>query len=102
MSAPRFTIRRLLWITTLGAVVAWVSNMSRLGAIWAQTLIFVLLIVGISFLGYAVAYGVTLVVTNFWELLVRPERRPEWEGNEPSPFAEHRPPPQWLPPEEPV
>lgn len=56
MLLPRFTIRSLLGLTVLAALVAWVLQQSVQGALWAQCAAWTLVFVGLLFAAYATLF----------------------------------------------
>jgi hypothetical protein len=92
MILPKFTIRRLLGITAVFAVISLVIAFAVRGQAWA---IAVSVVVAALLAGLFVYFGFYLIV---WvgSLVVRPfERR-----GPVSPFAQHQQPPQIVPPED--
>ncbi|MFO0871522.1 MAG: hypothetical protein U0935_21580 [Pirellulales bacterium] len=95
MLPSRFSIRTLLAVVTGCAIVFAVVAQALRGSGWAiafsATFASVLLIIAIHFL-----FFVSAVVVNMFGSLFR-SRAPATQ----SPFAQDRPPPQWIEPSEP-
>jgi hypothetical protein len=107
MWAPQFTIRRLLLWTTLAAVLAVVASFARQGHVGARAVIMMVMMLAISFLVYATLFVIASVAGSGLASAVGRlswRRRPHAELNpeSQSPFAEHRPPPQMIRPEDPL
>ena len=94
MLIPKFTIRRLLAITTLFAVFSLVATFAVRGQPWAIAVV-------VAVFGLAMGFGAYLfffVVARIFSAIgntIAPQRPS-------SPFAHHRPPPQIISPDEPT
>jgi hypothetical protein len=53
MLLPRFTIRSLLALTVLAAIVAWILQQATVGALWAQCAAWTFVFMGAIFATYA-------------------------------------------------
>ena len=94
MLAPQFTIRRMMLLTTGAALLALVAEAARRGQLMARTGVIVLLLLASFFL---ISGTLFLFAATWARLRGRTGAR---QGE--SPFAEHRPPPQLIHPEEPI
>lgn len=94
MLFPQFTIRRMLLITMLAAILSLIAEFARRGSVLAQSAVMMaLLLFGFFFLSALIVQFVSL-----WSRVIRREK----QGTGESPFAEHRPPPQLIHPEDPA
>ena len=94
MLLPQFTIRRLFALTVAAALVSLVAESARRGNIFSQTVVMMLLFLG----GFFLISAAVFLLTSFWARVL--QRGANMQGE--SPFAEHRPPPQLIHPEDPV
>ena len=92
MLIPRFTIRRLLWITTLCSVFFLGVSLGARGHVWAASISAAVVSVATAFLFYAVFFAATWLVSR---VVFAAAGRHE-AG---SPFAQHSPPPRIVPEE---
>jgi hypothetical protein len=92
MLIPRFSVRWLLVVTAVSAVVALIVSQAMAGHVWAIALSATL---GAAAAMFAIQSAVFLLA---WSMAAawRARRRPEPS----SPFAAHTVPPQLLPPPE--
>jgi hypothetical protein len=75
MLLPRFTIRSLLALTALSALVAWVLQQAWAGALWAQCAGWTLVFVGVLFGTYAALFLVAWIAGQILGI-VRPTYTP--------------------------
>lgn len=89
---PRYSIRRMLVMTTVCAVFFLILSLAVRGHLWAAAVSIAvgsgILVVIVGAILFTVAWFVSLVVQT-----LRPRRKAE------SPFAQFRPPPQLITPE---
>jgi hypothetical protein len=90
----------LVW-TSFAAVLAVVAAAAGRQNIWAQATVFALLVLTIGFALYSLLFIMARITSKLFSRGL--ERVGAGEKIKPtSPFAEHRPPPQFVHPEEPV
>jgi hypothetical protein len=94
MLIPKFTIRRLLILTAVCAVISLVGTFAFRGQPWAIALIVALAAFVMGFGAYLFFFLVVRIMSAIADLFVTPGPT--------SPFAQHRPPPQVIPPDEPT
>ncbi len=103
MLAPQFTIRMIMVWTIAAAFIALAAVFGRRGVILAQTLVFVILVIGLSFFCFAIMFLLAQLMSQGYSSLVRSMGFvKDGQVHPQSPFADHRPPPQLVQPEEPV
>ena len=93
MIIPRFTVRWLLALMAVCAVLAFIVSLAVTGRIWAVALSIAVAGLVLTFMGYAAAFCVAWGIAELWRFATG--RRIAI-----SPFATHTPPPQVLRPEE--
>ena len=102
MLAPQFTIRRLMIWTTLVALFSLITTYASRGNPLATAVCWTLLMALATMLMCGWMFLLASVVSGGFRYLGRISRLGGREGNnEASPFAEHRPPPRMVRPEEP-
>lgn len=100
MLIPRFTIRRLLAITTICGMFAWVHaiaynpNVELQDKVWAVAISIALTSLGLAFICYAIFFGFAYILATLFGIV-----REKPVGG--TPFASEQPPPQIIPPQEP-
>ena len=94
MLGPKFTIRLPLAVMTFTGLLCLVSVFAGRGHSWAVAVLTTIFTVVLGFLVYAMFF----VITWIFSCVVG-----QFETKQPrSPFAQHRPPPQIVPPDEPL
>jgi len=97
MITSRFSLKTLLLVMTGSALFFAVVSQAARGQGWALGLAFavaaLLCILGV----HVIFFVATVLMGGLLQLVVR--KRPM--AGEGSPFAQHRPPPQWIEPSEP-
>lgn len=100
MLIPRFTVRRLLWITAVCGVLSWVlaialnPNVELQDKVWAVAVSIAAGSLLVAFVCYAAFFGAAYILATVFGLV-----RQKPVGG--TPFATAQPPPQIIPPREP-
>ena len=90
---PRFTIRRLLAVVTGCAILFTIAGTAMRGQFWAIAFLIAFGAVVAGFLVYAAVFAVVWMFAEFAAVI---QGRPKGT----SPFADSRPPPQFIRPEQ--
>ncbi len=94
MLIPRFTVRLLLLLTTLCGVFFYVVTLAIQGRLWAMGVSAAVGALALSFLVYAAVFGMAWMIASLFGVF-RSRRVAA------SPFADSRPPPQYVQPPSP-
>ena len=94
MLIPRFSIRFLLFLTTVCAVFFFIVTLAVQGSQWATAVSVAIVGLLLSMLVQASTFGVAWAITSFFGVF-RVEESPS------SPFASAKPPPQYIEPQMP-
>ena len=95
MLFPQFTIKRLLLLTAGCAVLFLVMSLALRGQVWAMAISIGVLSLVVAAIFYALAFVITWPLAEFFDFVSK-QKKPT------APFAQYRPAPKLLTPEEPT
>ena len=98
MLAPQFSLRRLMAWTAGVALFAWIASCAVRGNSFATAISWTLGMAALSLITFAWMFLFASLLAGGFRRLSNIGRA----DDDQSPFAEHRPPPQMVRPEEPV
>lgn len=98
MPGQQYSIRRMMAFTAIFALFALLVSSAMRGNSVAMAVAWVTTLAVASLVAFAILFIMASVIAGGFRHLIRPGR----QSADQSPFAEHRPPPQMVRPEEPI